>query len=355
MKKYLYNHKKLKLWLLLGGTTIFVTMFMDRTSMPAPYMIGAMLTGIFFVSFLGDLKLDHRCANFSQAVVGLFIGSSIHLEMISDATVPFYISLLIVLTVLVFSLITGIAVMRSKLLPDSTGLWGALPGAAPMMIIMSEQQGANPSLVAFIQYTRVVLVALLASIITHNSNNIVESGLVTYFEPTTIKVLAIIASSMIFAQIINSPAANFVTPIVLASVLNFFNIPVHAPDYLLKIGFIILGWSVGLRFTAQIRYAARKSFLRVIIMLSFLVGSCYAIGHLLVLLFKIDPLTAYLATSPGGVDSIVVIASGTSADISFVITVQMIRFLILLIWGPLIVRTVFNAYNYIFSGIKRVL
>ena len=41
----------------------------------------------------------------------------------------------------------------------------------------------------------------------------------------------------------------------------------------------------------------------------------------------VDPLTAYLATSPGGSDSIAIIAASTNVDVSFVMAMQTVRML----------------------------
>ena len=55
----------------------------------------------------------------------------------------------------------------------------------------------------------------------------------------------------------------------------------------------------------------------------------------------IDPLTAYLATSPGGMDSVAIIAAASdSVDLSFVMALQAARFLFVLIFGPSIARLV---------------
>ena len=53
----------------------------------------------------------------------------------------------------------------------------------------------------------------------------------------------------------------------------------------------------------------------------------------------VDPLTAYLATSPGGMDSVAIIAAASdSVDISFVMALQTARFLIVLLAGPPLAR-----------------
>ena len=49
-------------------------------------------------------------------------------------------------------------------------------------------------------------------------------------------------------------------------------------------------------------------------------------------------MTAYLATCPGGVDSIAIIGASSNADLSFVMTLQTLRLLIVLLAGPSIAR-----------------
>ena len=52
----------------------------------------------------------------------------------------------------------------------------------------------------------------------------------------------------------------------------------------------------------------------------------------------IDPLTAYLATSPGGMDSVAIIAASSNVDMSFVMALQAVRLVIVLLVGPPLAR-----------------
>ena len=58
----------------------------------------------------------------------------------------------------------------------------------------------------------------------------------------------------------------------------------------------------------------------------------------LTLLLPIDLLTAVLATSPGGLDSVAIIAVGSKADVSFVLAVQTLRLFVVLLTGPLLAK-----------------
>ncbi|MBX8538063.1 AbrB family transcriptional regulator, partial [Pseudomonas cichorii] len=234
-------------WVMLSLVSILLALVLKAVGAPAAFMIGAMVSGIFFVVIGSNLVLDKRCSNLAQAVIGAFIGSALHPEFIETQSVPFYICVLVTLSVLGLSIFTGVLVTRIKFLPGSTGLWGTLPGAAPMMIILSEQYGADSRLVAFIQYSRVVLVALIASFVVGNFQ--AESSPEPWFDLNNtgqIAPVAVVIVSMVLASVMRSPAANFVGAIAIAAVAQFiFKIPMEPPKWLLTLGFVFLGWSVG--------------------------------------------------------------------------------------------------------------
>lgn len=59
---------------------------------------------------------------------------------------------------------------------------------------------------------------------------------------------------------------------------------------------------------------------------------------LLVATLHVDPLTAWLAMSPGGADSVAIIAASTNVDVPFVIAMQMMRFIVVLFAAPPLAR-----------------
>ena len=71
------------------------------------------------------------------------------------------------LAVVAISSALGWLMTRWQMLPGTTALWGTSPGAASVMTIMAESYGADIRLVAFMQYGRVVLVAVVAALVTH--------------------------------------------------------------------------------------------------------------------------------------------------------------------------------------------
>jgi hypothetical protein len=64
-----------------------------------------------------------------------------------------------------------------------------------------------------------------------------------------------------------------------------------------------------------------------------LVGACAALGWVLAAVTGIDGITAYLATTPGGIDSVAIVALGSGADAALVLAVQMLRLLAVVLAG----------------------
>src|SRR3984957_13896755 len=79
---------------------------------------------------------------------------------------------------------------------------------------------------------------------------------------------------------------------------------------------------------------------KMIVSILMLIVFCGGLAFALVEGFDIDPLTAYLATSPGGADSVAIIAASTNVDVGFVMAQQIARFMLVLIIGPALSRFV---------------
>jgi membrane AbrB-like protein len=112
------------------------------------------------------------------------------------------------------------------------------------------------------------------------------------------------------------------------------------PPWLMAACYALVGWSIGLRFTREILAYAARAFPKIAAATLAFIALCGGIGWILHRLLGIDLLTAYLATSPGGADSVAIIAAGSHADLPFVVAMQTARFVLVMIAGPALVRLV---------------
>jgi membrane AbrB-like protein len=247
---------------------------------------------------------------------------------------------------IVASAALGWLLMVYKVMPGTTAVWGMAPGAASAMVVMAESYGADVRLVAFMQYTRVVLVTAVAALVARAAGGhlAVDASQVAWFAvpypshlaATVVLVLAGTWAAQRFAL----PGGAMVIPLVLGSVLQVMGLNLVLPPALLALAYAAIGWSVGLRFTPAILHHALRALPKVLGAILALMGVGLLIAVGLMVFTGLDPLSAYLATSPGGADSMAVIAATSAVETSFVMAMQLARFLMVLLAGPAVSKWV---------------
>ncbi|MFC3076440.1 AbrB family transcriptional regulator [Shinella pollutisoli] len=333
-------------WLVLGALSLAVTVPLELSGFPAALLIGPMLAGIAVGLSGGTIRLHPVFFLLIQIVLALMIAATVSRDFVGTFAANWPLMLLVVLSVIGVSTLSGWTIARSGILPGTTAIWGSSAGAASTMMAMAEAYGADVRLVAFMQYLRVVFVASIATLVArfggHAGTGMPAHGLL---DPVPLlplaEALAVGLAAGFVGHRLRIPAGAFLVPFALGSVLNLSGaIAIALPQGLLAAAFTLLGWNIGLRFTRAILLHARRALLPTVASIVALVGFSALLAVLLVLLLGIDPMTAYLATSPGGLDSIAVIAASSKVDAAFVMALQTARLVVVTIAGPALARFV---------------
>jgi uncharacterized protein len=334
-------------WATLAAISAVATAVLVWIRLPAALMLGPMAAGILLVAGGSPLRICAWAMNFAQAVIGLLMARSFTREILVEFGQQWPLFLGVVAAIVIASAALGYIISKLRILRGTTAIWGLLPGAAPVMIMMAEAFGADEELVAFMQYMRAVFVAVIASIIARFWVHIPAGPAtsLTWFPAIPwvpfAGTLTIIAFSFLAALAPKIPAGVLIAALALGAVLHVGGYSsLELPPWFLAIGYALLGWNVGLKFTRTVLAAAARALPQVLCAIAAIVVFCGALAALLVHLLGIDPLTAYLATSPGGADSMAIIAASTNVDTSFVMALQTVRFLLVLLVGPVISRFV---------------
>jgi membrane AbrB-like protein len=141
--------------------------------------------------------------------------------------------------------------------------------------------------------------------------------------------------------VLRIPAGPLLLPMIAGAVLESSGlVTITLPPWLLAVSYAFLGWSIGLGFTREILLHASRALPQVLLSIVALIVVCGILAALLVYAAGVDPLTAYLATTPGGMDAVAIIAASTHVDIAFVMGLQTARFVIVLIIGPPLARMI---------------
>src|SRR5690606_31498377 len=138
------------------------------------------------------------------------------------------------------------------------------------------------------------------------------------------------------------PAGAMLVPMFAGAALHLSgNAAFQLPEWLLAASYALIGWSIGLGFTRPLIRHAVRAFPQVAASIVALIVFCCGLAFPLAWALDLDPLSAYLATSPGGLDTIAIIAAASGqVDLPLVVALQTCRFFIVLIFGPFVARTV---------------
>ncbi len=335
-------------WAVLVAVSLLLAVGLEFAALPAALLIAPMLAGIAAGTSGATVRVPMFLFAPAQGVVGCLVATSIDASIVGTFMSDWPVFLTVVLLTLAASSFLGWLVSRWRILPGTTAVWGSAPGGAMAMVMMAEAFGADARLVAFMQYLRVIIVIMAAGLI---ASLFVDTAAVPAptkdwfprLDPVAFgATIAVIAAGGLAGRLLRLPSPWFLGSAILGGIVHLrYGLPLQLPPWLLAASYAVIGWRIGLNFTRTILIHAARSLPQIVGSILALLAFCGALAFLLSSQLGIDPLTAYLATSPGGLDSVAVIAAASeSVDLSFVMAMQGARLLIVLMIGPWLARLV---------------
>ena len=220
------------------------------------------------------------------------------------------------------------------------------------MVIMADASGADGRLVALMQYLRVVLVTVLATLVAgFGAHQSFTYGFTHAAPPVDwwawhssaniAATMGLVLGGLVLASVLRIAIGAMLIP--LAAGLLFQTVgwlTIELPSPLLVLAYALLGWSIGLRFSHAILSHAWRVLPHMLAAIGLMIVLGLVLAGSLVLVGGFDPLTAYLATSPGGADSVAVISASAAVDGGFVMAMQLARFAMVVVTGPRLFRWV---------------
>jgi membrane AbrB-like protein len=339
-------------WLALGAVTAPAGYLAQRAGLPAGWLVGPMLVALVVALLWEKHPTVPRWGRIaSLAVVGGVLASTFRpsvVPLISRHLLPV---VLVICGTLVLSLGAGLLLPALVRIDRKTAALGTLPGAASGMLAMSDPLGADARIVALMQYTRVVVVVVAATLVGRlaleagegpapatvqglqpapgSADLLVQNGSATYALTALVAGLGAWAGTRI-----RLPAGALLGPLILGIVLEELGVMHLAwPQGVPQVAYLVLGLWVGLLFDGDSIKRAGRLLPVMLLSAICLVLACAALGWALSAITGIDPITAFLATTPGGIDSVAIVALGSGADAPLVLAIQMLRVLAVIAVG----------------------
>lgn len=331
---------------LVTGLTVLLSAGFTWAGLPSAVLFASLLAGIAHaLTSPTVLELPAVAYRMAQAVIGVTIGAAVSLPALrrmGEDALPIGAVLLATLAI---SLGAGWALSLRRDVSLVTGVFSLIAGGASGVVAIARDLGADDRVVTVVQYLRVLVVLmtmpLVAALVFHPPSgrgglSPVDAGLSRDLAFTVIAV----AVGLALARLVPAPTATLLLPLAVAvglSVSGWLGRP-QVPTFVEWVAFALIGVQVGLRFTrASLASIARLLPTALALIVAVIVLTAVT-GALLAWLTPVDGLSAYLATTPGGLFAVLSTAADTGSDVTYVLAVQLCRLLVILALTPALAR-----------------
>ncbi|MDR2788389.1 MAG: AbrB family transcriptional regulator [Candidatus Accumulibacter sp.] len=333
-------------WIVLFALSMAFALAFDAVRLPASLLLGAMLAAILVAVADGSPRVAREPFVVAQGIVGCLVARGMTPEIMVSLRDNWPLFVSVTLSIILACAGMGWILARRKILPGTTAIWGCSPGGAWVMTVMSDDYGADMRLVAVMQYLRVILVTLVATVVSHfwiggalPEHGAFSNWLVGVSWVDLAATLLLAGGVSLLANALGIPGGPLLAPLIVGGILQVKGLMIITlPPWVLIPAYITLGWSIGLRFNRQSLSQTAQALPSIIASIVCLILVCAGVALILARTTGIDPLTAYLATSPGGLDAVAIIAATSNVNIPFVMAFQTARLLLVITTGPALAR-----------------
>lgn len=317
--------------------------------MPAGLLLGPMIVGILMAQGGATIRVPHAVFQFAQGIAGCLIAMHLDAAALHEMTKIWPVVALFVALTFLASCIVGMIGGRWSGIDREVSIWGFLPGMASTVIAIAHERGLDSRMVALIQMVRMMVViatmvfaamALVGGAVVHGQ------GVSPPDAVSTLTVIAVACIGMLVARFVpRLPAGASLVPMVIAAGLSIAGHNVTMPGWLLAAAYLGLGAQIGLRMTPELLRTGLRALPALIAASLLLIVLCALSGVLLALITGTGLMSALLATVPGSIDSIALIAVNSGADLTVVMTLQCVRLVAVALLGPFVARGLVRMVN----------
>ena len=330
-------------WLLLGLAVATLWTLFALLRLPSPALFGALAAGLALALLTAaPPQLPGRAFTAAQAVLGVAIGAMFDLGTLRSLEHDWFPVLAVTLATLALSVGAGFVLRLHPKVSAATGVFAMIAGGASGVVAIARELGADDRIVAVVQYLRVLLIVVGMPLVArlafgHPGGGAPAAGPAADLAYDLAFTAGCLAVGLLAARWLPIPAASLLAPLLVA-VLGSLLLPGSpgVPAWLQDLGFVLIGLQVGLRFTRQaVRDVAALLPLATATILG-LVAASAGLGLLLSAATGRSALDGYLATTPGGLYVVLATAVTGGGDVTFVLTVQLVRLFVMLFSAPLL-------------------
>jgi membrane AbrB-like protein len=331
---------------LVVAVTIVLSAVFTLLHLPSAPLFASLLGGMAHaLTSPTPLHVPPSAFRVGQALIGVTIGSLVSLSALTSMGSALLPIVAVTLGTVVISLLAGRVLAIRDDVSQVTGAFAMIAGGASGVVAIARDLGADDRVVTIVQYLRVFVVLLAMPLVTavvfHPEHGLGTFSAGTEPLPAELAYVAIaVVLGLLLARVVPISTATLLGPLGVAVALTatgWLGTP-SVPLAVQWVGYALIGVQVGLRFTRASLASIARMLPVVLAIIVAMIGLTAAMGALLAWLTPVDGLTAYLATTPGGLFAVLATAADSGSDVTYVMAVQLFRLLVILAFTPLLAR-----------------
>lgn len=342
----------LLLWAIVGLVTFFAGSLVEAVGMPAPHLITGLVAGLV-LALTGLVRrtgavLPRLVYLAAQAVAGVLLGTYFSLSALTQTGWALIPLVLVTLATLAISVAAGLFLARVTDLDEPTASLGMIAGGSAGIVAAATDLHADARLVAVLQYVRLIVVVLSAPLLVRfvlaphgtyaaiGAKEIEATASISGYVLT----IGIAAIGAVVGTRLRIPAGALIVPLVLTALgggLGLWN-DLQPPETVREPAFIVIGLAVGLGFDLTVLRRAAHAAPAALATILAIVAICGALAAVVAATTPVSLLDAYLATTPGGINAVLVTAFAAGANTSLVFGLQGLRLFLMVLAAPILVR-----------------
>lgn len=346
---------------LIGGTICL------KLKVPAGAMVGAMLAVAVFSVLTGQAQMPLNVRVLTQMVAGAFIGASVQykdLLALKKILLPAFLMMFMMITL---DVIMGYILFRNTDLDLATALMACAPGGIMDISLIAGDVGADSSKVAVLQLMRLMTVMAFFPTMMKKISQKTKSGnldvesveelTVTDSQKERIKnqwylsrhhrenlllTLSIATGAGLLGFYLGIPAGALTFGMIATALFNVLTGRGYMPLTLRLITQMLAGTLIGVRMTSQDLLAVREVLIPALLLILGIILINLTVGFLLHKITRIGLITALIASVPGGVSDMALIAKELGGDQSKVAVLQLFRYVVVVGFYPILIKFLMN-------------
>lgn len=316
-------------WLVAAPLSVALGLLFGFLGVPAAWILAGILgAGSVALVTQDDLPVNEHLFTFARGTVGVFAA----LPLVGMNPLPYLLPGVVAGAVVIAMGFAGGLILANHGVSRETGVLSLLPGGASLMPAIARDVGADIRYVSLSQYLRLLIVSVSLPLVASQFSSATHTELEPYWWMWLL-VPALIVCGLFAGKLLRFPNPSVFGPMALTVLVGaLIDVAIVPPQLLSIVGFLAIGWMCG----GGLSVPALRRFSRLLpATLAYIAGlmlACAGMGWLMSKWLGLSFYEGYLATSPGALETVLVLATSPA-----VVALQVIRLIMVILiagWLP---------------------